>query len=173
MHPFEEYDDLVYKKFQFHWQFIFWTGWTSVKGHWILFAEKRVFNTRLASVSGSVFLHNWKLPKRSGSTDRCWSVNSILYHHYGDWCTDAACMGLDQAANAGSSKSPKANILCHESDSKSHWIHWWHPHSHPRPKPTGIWIHQPEELSFNKCSGKAILLHNTICVQSWFETPLK
>ena len=46
-HPLEKYYDLVYKKFRFHRQFIFWAGLRSVTGHWILFAKKRVSNTVL------------------------------------------------------------------------------------------------------------------------------
>ena len=133
-----------------------WAGRRCVTGHSVLFAEKKVSNTRLASASGSAFLRNWKLSlvsKRSGRTDRCWSVNSVPYHHYGDWCTEYACAGLDQDANAGGSKSPKAKVLRHERDSKCHWMHWWHTHPHSRPKPTGTLIRQPEELSFDKCSG--------------------
>ena len=63
-----------------------WVGRRSVTGHWILSAEKRVSNIRLASVAGSEFLRNWKLSKRIGRTDRCRAVNSMPYHHYSDWC---------------------------------------------------------------------------------------
>ena len=76
-----------------------------------------VSNTRIASVSGSAFLRNWKFSSVVGELigdDQSTACRTI---------TDAACAGLDQDANAVGSKSPKVQVLRHESDSKCHRMH--------------------------------------------------
>ena len=65
-HPLEEYnDDLVYKKFRLHRQFIFELAEEVSQNIQFSLPRKKVSksNTRLASASGSAFLRNWKLSK--------------------------------------------------------------------------------------------------------------
>ena len=120
-YPLEEYDDdLVYKKFRFHRQFIFELAEEVSQGIEFSVPRKGSLTSVLQVWLALSFYATGSFQSVLGEligvelSTACRTITTV---------TDAACAGLDQDANAVGSKSPKVQVLRHESDSKCHRMH--------------------------------------------------
>ena len=117
---YEEYDDLVYKMFRFHRQFIFELAEEVSQDIQFSLPRKGSLTPVLQMCLALRFYATGSFQSVVGEligvdqSTACRTITTV---------TDAACAGLDQDPNAGGSKSPKAKVLRHESDFKCHWMH--------------------------------------------------
>ena len=148
-----------------------WAGRRSVTGHWILLAEKTVPNTRLSSVSGSAFLRNWKLSKRSGrmigvdQSTACRTITRVtdaLMLRVRDW--------IKMPTQAEANRQKQMFYAMRVVPSVIGCIDGTHIHMQGPNQQEHEFVNRKNYHSINI---QVILLHNTICVQSWFHTPLK